>query len=411
MSESHESMGNPEPVADDMPTSVEIPQPTVETPQTPTQPAQSRKRRGLRILLTLLLIVVVLAACGFGGYRYAAQQYNQLSALGAQMCDNLETHKYDALYQHFSDGLKSKFTQEEFIRYGTEIDHFEGNVLSCGQTDANSFSVDLGQRAITVASLLNRDGSGTHSGNVRFQFTGNSWTVDSFDVGFLGVSLYALKAFDNACSALMARDYRSFYELMAPSLRTESQQQFLEDATLHQLIDGIALQCTLAGIGKANTEAVSTLSLHIRRVVNDVTDTVTFGGTPAGWAITKFDPSLQGRDITPVSVVARWCGDMKSQNYTDAFGLLTSRSQQFYSAQALAAKYSGKDDGVKWLDCTVNPTSYQGDTNVLLVAQLQDTTAKLFPGQLDGAQFALVQENSTWKIDVVLMCGNSQCSG
>ncbi len=402
MSESHENMSNPQTDADTMSTSVEPPHPQV-------QPRKTRKGRGLRILIICLLIVIILATCSFGGYRYAVQQYDQLSALGAQMCDNLEAHKYDVLYQHFSDGLKSQFTKDEFIRYGAEIDRFEGNVLSCGQSAGNNFSVDLGQRTISVASLVNRDGSGTHRGNVRFQFTGNSWTVDGFDVGFLGVSLNALKGLDNLCSALMARDYRAFYRLMAPGLHTESQQLFLQDATLHQLIDGIALECAISDIGKSNTETTTTLKVHIRRVVDEVTDTVTFVSAPKGWLLTAFDQTLQGRDIAPIAVITRWCSDIKSQNYTDAFGLLTPKSQQGYSAKALGAKYSGKDGDAKWLNCTVDPTTYVGDTNVTLIAQVQDTSPKPFPGLTDGAQFALTKENSTWKIVAVFMCANSAC--
>jgi hypothetical protein len=357
-----------------------------------------------------LLIVIILATCSFGAYRYAMQQYDQLSALGAQMCDNLEAHKYDVLYQHFSDGLKGQFTKDEFIRYGKEMDQFEGNVLSCGQAAGNNFSADVGQRAITVASVLNRDSSGTHSGNVRFQFTGNSWTVDGFDVGFLGVSLNALKALDNVCGALMARNYLALYRLMGSALHTESQQQFLEDAALHQLVDGITLECALAGIGKANTETASALQIHVRRVVDDVTATVTIGNTRNGWLMTAFDQTLQGRDIAPIAVATRWCSDIKSQNYTDAFGLLTSQSQQGYSAKALGAKYSGKDGGVKWLDCTVDPGTYVGDdTNITLIAQVQDTSPKPFPGLTDGAQFALTKENSTWKIAAVFTCANTAC--
>ncbi|MGO8949298.1 MAG: hypothetical protein ACLQUY_16935 [Ktedonobacterales bacterium] len=410
MSESHESTGNPEPTVDDMPTTVEISQPSSTTPPSPAPPVKQRKRSGRRILISVLVVIIILAAGGFGGYHYAVQQYNQLSALGTQLCDNLEAHKYDSLYQHFSDGLKSQFTKSEFMRYGAEIDQFEGDVVNCGQTSGNHFSIDVGQRTLTVASFADREGSGTHSGNVRFQFTGNSWTVDGFEAGFLGVSLGALKAFDNYCGALLARNYRAYYQLMAPGLHTESEQQFLQDAYLHQQIDGIALQCTLTGIGKSNTNTASTLTVDIHRVEYDVTGTVTFGRASGGWELTGFDPALQGRDLAPVAVVTRWCSDMKSQNYTDAFGLLTSQSQQGSSVNALGAKYSGMDGGVKWLDCAADPSTYQGDnTGVSLAAQVQHTGPSVVPGMPDHAMFYLSPENATWKIILLFICSNAAC--
>ena len=287
-------------------------------------------------------------------------------------------------------------------------------MLSCGRTAGNTFSVDVGQRTITVASFVNRAGTGRRTGTIRFQFTGNSWTLDGFDVGFLGASLGALKVLDNYCGALTARNYRTYYQLMAPTLHTESENQFLQDALVHQQIDGIALKCSLVGIGNANTAAASTLTVHIQRVVDDVTGTVTFGHTSTGWVLTSLDPALVGRDIAPVAVVTRWCSDIKSQNYSDAFGLLTTYGQagQGNSVSALGAKYSGKDGGVKWLNCAVDPTTYEGDkTGVDLVALVQHTEATLSPGMPDHAIFFLSLENATWKINLLFICASTQCGG
>lgn len=417
MSESYENTGDGGSPANDLPTMSAAPQlpdePTqasIQQTQQQTQqakPKKSRKRRGIRILISLLLVLIILAACGLGGYRYAVDQYNQLYDLGAQMCNNLEAHKYDTLYQHFSDNLKSNFTEAEFSHFGAEIDQFEGSALSCGQADGNKFSVDVGQHTITVASLVNREGSGAHYGHVRFLFTGNSWKVDSFDVGFLGVSLDALRALDNFCGALMARDYRSFYLLLAPALRSEAQQQYVQDAALQQLIDGITLQCALKSFGKVNTETNAVFSVYIRHVVYENTGNVTFEKTSSGWTLTSMDPVLPGRDIAPVTVVTRWCSDIKSQNYSDAFALLSSNARQGNSAKALAAQYSGKAGGDKWLDCAADPTTYQGVTNVSLVVRVHDSS----PQHVDGAEFHLVQEEKQWKIDTIFMCGNTTCAG
>lgn len=411
MSESSESPRSSEPTANDTSSRVEITQPQEAVPQTSAPLAKSRNRRGIRVQITILVVIIILAAVGFGGYRYAVQQYNQLSALGAQMCDSLEAHNYNALYQHFSDNLKSQFTRAEFIHYGAELDQVEGGVLSCGQTAGNHFSVDAGQHAITVASYVSRDGTGTHTGSVRFQFTGNSWTVDGFDAGFLGVSLGALKALDTYCGALLARDYRTSYQLMASSLHSEREQQFLQDAFLHQQIDGIVLKCSLAGIGKTNTGSTATLTVDIQRVIYDFSGTMTFGSTSSGrWLLTSFDPKLQGRDIAPVAVVTSWCSDIKSRNYTDAFGLLTSQAQHGYSVNALAAQYSGKNGGVQWLDCNVDPTTYEGDnTGVNMVAELQHPGPTVVPGMPDHAYFVLLPQNGAWRITLLFVCASSRC--
>jgi hypothetical protein len=96
----------------------------------------------------------------------------------------------------------------------------------------------------------------------------------------------------------------------------------------------------------------------------------------------------------------------------DTFGLLTSSGQaaQGNSASALGAKYSGKNGGVKWLNCTVDPTSYDSnDNNVSLVAEVQHTGATLFPGQPDRAIFFLSLEQATWKINILFICASAQC--
>jgi len=359
-----------------------------------------------------LLVVAILTACGIGGYRYIKQQYEELSALGAQTCDLLEAHQYSMLYQHFSDTLKARYTEDEFNHYGMEMDQFEGNVLSCGQSAGNHFTYDLGQRTITVASLDNRDGSGTHTGNVRFRQTDTGWKVDGFDVGFLGVSLDALKLADKYCIALKERDDQAIYQMMASSLRTETLQQFIQTAALHREVDGFAHDCALEGIGTKNTDTSSTVSLHVQWGQHYGVGTITFGDTPSGWAMTHIDPSVQGRDLTPVTVAERWCTDIHSQNYTDAFGLLTQETQQTISASAYAAQYSGKKNSIKWLNCTVDPSTYTGDTAAKAVTlyagvQLENTATKR--QMSNKASIGLAPDGQTWGIALVFLCGLYEC--
>ena len=372
-------------------------------------PVKRRRRRGLYALISVLLIVAILAACGLLGYRYVMQQYNQLTELGAQMCNDLQAHKYDTLYQYFSAGLKAKYTKAEFSHYGDEIDQFEGNALSCGQAEGNHFTYDLGKRTITVASIVNREGTGAHSGNVRFLFTDNSWQVDDFDVGFLGVSLDALKLFDNYCAALKKVQFQTIYTMLAPSLRGQSEQDYLQTEKLHLQVDGVASECVLEGIGAKNTATSSALSLHILRQQHYSAGTMTFGGESSGWVITAIDPALEGRDLEPVYIANRWCSDIQSQNYKDSLGLFTTKIQQATSLAAYSALYSGKQ-GARWLSCSVNPTSYQGydrpsDHNVSLTAQVQLKNVRTGAQTQDSGEMGFELENSQWKMDIVFLCG------
>lgn len=408
MSESNDVTSDLASVANDTSTSIDVPQSASQ----PAQPVKRRKRRRLWLVMSVLLVVAILAASGFGAYHYAMEQYKQLTALGMQMCDYLGTHNYDSLYQRFSDSLKGKFSQGEFAHYGSEIDQFEGNVLTCGQAAGNHFTYDLGQRTITVASVVSRDGSGVHNGNVRFRLTDSGWKVDGFEVGFLGVSLDALKLFDNYCTALKKRDDQAIYQMMAPALKTETLQQFLQSVALHREVDGFATACALDGISAKNTDASSTLSLHIQWQQHYGTGTITFGNASGGWAITHIDPSAQGRDLTPVIVSERWCSDIQSQNYTDAFGLLTSEIRQAITVTAYAAQYSGKKNGVKWLNCTVRPSTYSGDSSensVTLNAGVQLENTRTKKQMSNSASIGLAPDGGTWGIALVFLCGAYAC--
>lgn len=426
MSELHDTTGQPGFPADDLPTLAEAtgtPLPPDEPSQTPAQsaplqpkPVKPRRRRRLYItLISVLLVVAILAAAGISGYRYVTQQYNQLTELGAQMCNDLEAHKYDALYQRFSSGLKSKYTAEEFSHYGAEIDQFEGNALSCGQADGNHYNLDIGKRTITVASVVNRDGTGAHSGNVRFLFKDGSWQVDDFDVGFLGMSLDALKLFDSYCAALQQRQFQDIYAMLGPGLRGQSEQDYLQTENLHLQVDGPVIECVLDGISADNAATSATFSLHIQRgsqiQQHYSAGSMTVGSTPSGWVITALDPTLDGRNLEPVYVANRWCSDIQSQNYKDSFGLLTTKLQQSTSLAVFSALYSGKQ-GDKWLNCAVNPSSYQGnerldDKNVVLTAHVHLKNLRTGAETQDNGKIGFELENTHWKIDIVFLCGGS----
>jgi hypothetical protein len=411
MSDTDETAARTEPTADvaDTSTSADITATSADVSLPSAPPTPGQKRRGRRALLIASLIVVVLAACGFGGYSFVAQQYNQLNALGAQMCNDLQTHKYDSLYQHFSAALKAKFTEAEFSHYGAEIDQSEGSALRCGQADGNHFTFDLGKRTITVASVVNRVGTGAHSGNVRFLFTTNSWQVDDFDVGFLGVSLDALKLFDNYCAALQKPRFQDIYTMLASNLRGQSEQEYLQTENLHLQVDGVATECVLEGISAKNTTTSSTLSLHIQRQKHYSAGAMTFGSTSSGWAITAIDPALEGRDLDPVYIANRWCSDIQSHNYKDSLGLFTTKLQQATSLAVYSDLYSGKQ-GVSWLNCSVDPTSYQGyqrpsDINVALKAHVQLKNVKTGAQTQGDGKIGLELENAQWKIDIVFLFG------
>jgi hypothetical protein len=101
---------------------------------------------------------------------------------------------------------------------------------------------------------------------------------------------------------------------------------------------------------------------------------------------------------------------MKSQHYSDAYGLLTSQTQHGLSSGAFAARYSGQDGGIKWLDCTVDPTTYEGDNKgVNLLAVLHHTGPTVVPGVPDYAYFILLPRNGVWRIDILFICASNRC--
>lgn len=104
----------------------------------------------------------------------------------------------------------------------------------------------------------------------------------------------------------------------------------------------------------------------------------------------------------PMNVTATFCGDMKAQNYTDAYKLLSSgyqahvTSQQFTEASQVHDQLDGK---VK--DCGLAALQNNGGFNLNLSPQNASFNAQITRNRAYTGSVSLVNQNGTWKIDAI----------
>ena len=70
-------------------------------------PAKPRKRPGHRILVTILVVIVILRPVVWVATAMACSNITSSARSVRKCATTWEAHKYDALYQHFSDGLEA----------------------------------------------------------------------------------------------------------------------------------------------------------------------------------------------------------------------------------------------------------------------------------------------------------------
>lgn len=104
----------------------------------------------------------------------------------------------------------------------------------------------------------------------------------------------------------------------------------------------------------------------------------------------------------PMNVTTTFCGDMKTQNYTDAYKLLSSgyqahvTSQQFTQASQVHDQLDGK---VK--DCGLAALQNNGGFNLNLSPRNASFNAQITRNRAYTGSVSLVNQNGSWKIDAI----------
>ncbi|HKT39418.1 MAG TPA: hypothetical protein VJR48_13665, partial [Ktedonobacterales bacterium] len=105
-------------------------------------------------------------------------------------------------------------------------------------------------------------------------------------------------------------------------------------------------------------------------------------------------------DLSALRVGLRFCSDIGSSNYADAFNLLSATGKGNSTEDQFAAAFSGALDGIQWTECGPEISTYSTTTAVasltidFMVIQL--STSQTGHGK---ATLKLSHSGSAWKVD------------
>lgn len=216
------------------------------------------------------------------------------------------------------------------------------------------------------------------------------------------------------CSDMSHQNYTNAYTLLSSGAQARtSATQWIQDAQLHDQIDGKVTSCTASQVSSgpltfASAGASATLTIARTKTASGL---VALSHEVGGWKVDKLDVKLQGADLGPLLVSEQFCDALAKQDFTSAYADLSKREQAGASqsdftkdfTQALsgaAAKVTGCAPQIK--SYAVQATSATVDVQMQLqVALTSGSTTATVP-----LTFSLVTESSGWKIDDIKATGS-----
>jgi hypothetical protein len=361
---------------------------------TPPLP-QKKSRRRLWVTLGVIAAVLVLTCSGIG---FLAVQYFAPALQVGLFCGSLQTQKYATAYTLLSSELHGQLSSNDFVTDGQTLDAIEGKVQSCG---TGSYEYSLGASTATVAVTFKRATSGTLQGNIHLK-NESGWKVDGLDASLLGVSLGALQTANAYCAALQGASYTAAFALLGKSLTAHTTAaQYAQDSGWHDTLDGSVSACAVTALGNPNTDSAANVTLTITRgKASPKNDTLTLDMEGGAWKVSAIGPGLQGTDLGALDTAARFCADIKSANYNDAYGLFSDSFKSGSTEADFASVFSGNYNGIKWDDCAPTVTSLKLSGNgATLGATLTVTNLNTNQTHSGPVTFSFTHSNGVWQLD------------
>jgi hypothetical protein len=370
----------------------------------PAPAAKSRKK----LWITLGAVAVLLVVVG-GGATAAIMQYKAPADAATTFCGDLKAQSYSAAYGLLSAKLRSQFAQDQYTQVSTTLDTIQGKVTACGQSSASdAYSFSLGASTATVNAVLTREKAGNLQGAVRLVNENGAWKVDSLDTSLVGVSLGALQTAGAFCQDMATQNYAAAYGLLDSKAQAQGKQSdFATAAGLQDQVDGKVTACALVGLGTANTDASASLTASMTRAkLGQRQGTVTLTNQGGAWKVSDLDTHLQGTDITGLVVAIRFCADISSSNYADAYKLGSAHFLGSETEAQFASDVTITDQGqqIKLAAMQADPATYKvsGTTaqiNVSLTFVIVSSGQQVpLPAVLKLAQAS----NGAWQVDDLL---------
>ena len=356
----------------------------------------------LWISLGVAAALIVLTA---GGGAFAFSQYIAPATAAGTFCGYLKAQDYTAAYGLFTANLKSQFPQDQFTQGASTLDKVEGAVLSCGQAKSgNAYSYSLFSSTAQVNAVITRATAGELDGAIHLKSENGAWKIDALDTSLLGVNLGALQAASDFCAALQSQNYAAAYALLGSAVQlTVKQADFLKAAQLHDQIDGSVTTCGLVAIAPGASDTSASLTASITRSkLGEKQGNMNLDVEAGAWKISTLADALLGSDLGPYQVGTRFCADLASGNFADAFTIVT---QAFTGGQTEAqfAAFLTLPAPLKWGGCKPDLSTYKvSGSNASFTAALTVTDTATGQSVSQNFRFEFVQEDGVWKLDNIV---------
>ncbi|HEX8034244.1 MAG TPA: hypothetical protein VF510_10370 [Ktedonobacterales bacterium] len=237
-------------------------------------------------------------------------------------------------------------------------------------------------------------------------------------LGVGGFGLYATHeaqqpalAAQTFCRDIQTKQYDAAYHMLSSTYQAKtSQAQFVEEAGLHDQVDGPAAACAIMHNNAPTGFTLrlvdgATLGMRIsRHKPLDGNITVIKEGTV--WKVDSIATSLQGTDLAPLFVGMTFCKALVAKDYAAVYNTFSSHERSGGSEAVFAATFTKAfGANLEITGCTPTVASYvvaSNATSATVDVALQLTFHVQGNGQVTiPATLAFVGESGAWKVDSI----------
>lgn len=237
-------------------------------------------------------------------------------------------------------------------------------------------------------------------------------------LGVGGFGLYATHeaqqptlAAQTFCRDIQTKQYDAAYRMLSSTYQAKmSRAQFVQEAGLHDQVDGSAAACAIvhSNVPTGFTlQLVDSATLGMRITRHKPLDgNITLIKEGTGWKVNSIATSLQGTDLAPLFVGMTFCKALVAKDYTAVYNTFSSHERSGGSESVFASTFTKAfGTNLEITGCTPTVASYTIAPNAASATvdvSLQVTFHMQGNGQVKiPATLAFVGEGGAWKVDSI----------
>lgn len=213
------------------------------------------------------------------------------------------------------------------------------------------------------------------------------------------------------CRDIQTKQYDAAYHMLSSSYQAKTPQaQFVQQAGLHDQVDGPAAACAVVASNAPTGFTLrlvdgATLGMRITRH-KPLDGNITVIKEGAGWKVNSIATSLQGTDLAPLFVGMTFCKALVAKDYAAVYNTFSSHERSGGSEAVFATTFTKAfGTNLEITGCTPTVASYAvapNTSSATVDVALQVTFHVQGNGQVTiPATLAFVGESGAWKVDSI----------